>query len=124
VAALATMLSTTLTVMDAIPRSLAEAYRALKPDAGRALYPAFLVLLVAGAFGLMTLWAPSMMRMVDLAAVLSFCITPVLAFLNYKVMTRRDLPPGVAFNTLERLWAVAALAALLALTGLFLFLMF
>lgn len=124
VAALATMLSTTLTVMDAIPRSLAEAYSALKPDAGRALYPAFLVLLVAGAFGLMTLWAPSMMRMVDLAAVLSFCITPVLAFLNYKVMTRRDLPPGVAFNTLERLWAVAALAALLALTGLFLYLMF
>jgi len=86
VAALATMFSTTLTVLDAIPRSLAEALKVSGFKGGKASYGAALISLAGGAFALLTFWAPSMTDMVDVATILSFGATPVLAWLNLRAM--------------------------------------
>ncbi len=83
-AALATMLSTTLTVLDAIPRSLSEAWKLSSLRGGNLSYGVSLIVLAAGAGALLSFQSISMTAMVDLATVLSFSSTPVLAYLNLR----------------------------------------
>jgi len=82
-AALTTMFSTALTCMDAIPRSLSELFSGTDKESAR-LYTPFLIILSAGSFALLHFWAPGMLTMVDLATILSFCATPVIAYLNMR----------------------------------------
>lgn len=118
VAALATMFSTTLTVLDAIPRSLAEALKVSGFKGGNVSYGAALIALAAGAFALLTFWAPSMTDMVDVATVLSFGATPVLAWLNLRTM-RLPYVNSAALSRGEERYAYICLAALTALAVLF-----
>ncbi len=101
-AAFTTMFSTTLTVIDAYPRSIRGAVSALFPERikhdlknywGWVLFVTLSSLLVIGVF------AGTMRAMVDLATVIAFLSAPVFAFMNYKVVTSdnmpvRWLPPG------------------------------
>ncbi|MCA1752774.1 MAG: divalent metal cation transporter [Flavobacteriales bacterium] len=118
VAALATMFSTTLTVLDAIPRSLAEALKVSGFKGGKVSYSTALIILAAGAFALLTFWAPSMTDMVDVATVLSFGATPVLAWLNLRAM-RLPYVKSAALSRGEERYAYICLAALTALAVLF-----
>lgn len=98
IAALATMFSTTLTCLDAYPR-------VLKPTT-ELIFPVFknnlrsnnwiswiwIVILVIGTLILIGYLTSSMRFMVDLATTLSFVTAPVLAFMNYKVVTDKHMP--------------------------------
>lgn len=102
-AAVAVMLSTTLTVQDALPRTVAQYVRRLRsderyeehaPDATRGLgywialvgIAAAALWIIAGASG------AGFQRLVDLATTLSFLGTPVLAWFNHRAMTSRAIP--------------------------------
>ncbi|MCD4746994.1 MAG: Nramp family divalent metal transporter, partial [Bacteroidales bacterium] len=98
IAALATMFSTTLTCLDAYPRVLKPTTEILFPGIKNFrkninwLSWVWIIILVTGSLILMSYLKSSMRFMVDLATTLSFVTAPVLAFMNYKVVTDKHMP--------------------------------
>lgn len=95
VAALTTMFSTTLVVLDAFPRAmhrLTQAIRGIDPDgacrSGRAGQAGWVVAQAAIGLGILAWFQGGLRVMVDLATTLSFLTAPVLAVINYLVITR------------------------------------
>lgn len=106
VAAFTTMFSTTLTVTDAFPRALERTCEILAPGRFRraavdrsdrprfrGLYWGWMLVLVAGALLLMSVFQRSLTGMVDLATTLSFLTSPILGLLNYRAVTSPHMPP-------------------------------
>ncbi len=89
IAAFTTMLSTSITVLDAYPRVLEPTFSLLLPSKklkgknSNRYYLLWMVVLILGSWGLMFWFGKSMKFMVDLATTISFLTTPVLAILNY-----------------------------------------
>ena len=108
-AALTTMLSTTLVVLDAFPRAmhrLTEAIRGVAPDeaARRTGNTRWGIAQAAIAMAIILFTLESMTTMVDLATTLSFLTAPVLATINHLVITRHAPPearPGPAMRALS-----------------------
>jgi len=98
IAALTTMFSTTITCLDAYPRVLRRSTEILIPETmnmdkvERKLYWFWIILVVIGTMLLLGYLSGSMGFMVDLATTISFVTAPVLAFLNYKVITDKHIP--------------------------------
>ncbi len=97
VAALTTMFSTTITVLDAYPRVLQRTTVMLVPNKGihyqsRIGYWLWMLLVASGAIVLLAFLSESMTFMVDLATILSFLTAPVLAVMNYRMITSRQVP--------------------------------
>jgi len=98
IAALATMFSTTLTCLDAYPRVLKPTTELIFPVLKNNLRSnnwiswIWIVILVIGTLILIGYLTRSMRFMVDLATTLSFVTAPVLAFMNYKVVTDKHMP--------------------------------
>lgn len=98
IAALSTMLSTTITVLDAYPRILRPITEILVPrfkdekEGQNKIYRFWMFTLVAGTIILVNYLSQPMRFMVDLATTLSFVTAPIFAVLNYKVLTHSNLP--------------------------------
>ncbi len=102
------MFSTTLTVIDGFPRSLATLVSRFNepelPDRVSAInkfaYWMSLVVLGLGSIGIVGLLLRSLVALVDLATVLSFLTAPLLAWLNHQVILAAEMPeehrPGLA----------------------------
>lgn len=106
IAALTTMVSTTLTVLDAYPRVLKSIYSSLFPtQAKRNPYLIGIVVMVIGASLMIIYAAKSMGYMVTFATTMSFLTAPILAWLNYRVVTDDHMPidarPGIFLKTLS-----------------------
>jgi Mn2+/Fe2+ NRAMP family transporter len=133
VAAFTTMFSTTLTVTDAFPRALERTFQILAPErlgrdaegegAGgrvRWLYWGAMLVLVAGALLLMSVFQRSLTGMVDLATTLSFLTSPVLGVLNYRAVTSSHMPPGTTPPAWLRALTWAGLAFGFVFAGIYL----
>lgn len=98
IAALTTMFSTTLTVLDAYPRVMKPLTGIFIPKVKsiQKFYDwetwMWMIIVVSGALILMSVLSSSMRMMVDIATTLSFVTAPVLAILNYKVVTDKHMP--------------------------------
>ena len=97
IAALTTMFSTTLTVFDAYPRVLAPISKiyVVKNHSAKTdnnLYWVWAILLFAGTLFLLGALNKSMGFMVDLATTISFVTAPLLAIMNYLVVTNKQMP--------------------------------
>ncbi len=98
IAALTTMFSTTLTCLDAYPRVLQPTTEILFPrikfskDRPGLIRLIWIIILVIGTLLLLGIFVDSMRFMVDLATTLSFVTAPILAFMNYKVVTDKHMP--------------------------------
>jgi len=111
IAAFMTMLSTTITVLDAYSRVLPPIVRNLFPDFWnrkgnkRSLNWFWYILIITGASFILAFEAESMVHMVTIATTLSFLTAPVLAWLNYKVVTDKHMPehdrPGLFLRILS-----------------------
>lgn len=91
VAALATMFSTTLTVLDAFPRMLQKATKLSFPKWGiteKQNYFLWLTIIVFGALFVLIFQLESMRQLVDFATTVSFLTAPVLAALILIVVKR------------------------------------
>jgi len=115
IAALMTMFSTTLTVIDAYPRvlqpittTLITKWKPGKREHGM-IYWMWIVIVTAGALILLRYFATSMRLMVDVATTLSFITAPVLAFMNYRVITSKHVPEDARPRFWLRLWAWAGI---------------
>lgn len=94
IASFATMLSTTLAVTDGFPRALAAASVKLKPSLGEErAYKASLLVVAAGALGLIMWMSGSFTGLLDFATTVSFVLTPVLAIFNYRAVTSEEVAP-------------------------------
>lgn len=95
VAGIATMLSTTLAVVDAYPRVLTPLTKYYFPKlSGRqnSLYWVWMAITILGSLILMGYLSNTMTFMVDLATTLSFITAPIVALLNHKAVTGKDFP--------------------------------
>ncbi|MCZ4407683.1 divalent metal cation transporter [Cryomorphaceae bacterium 1068] len=118
-AAVATMASTTLTCMDAIPRSLAECRKIAFSNDKKWAYPTFLIILAVGSFTLLSILSASMTTMVDIATVISFCSAPVIAWMNFKTVRGHEVPEKDRPSQISTIWEIASIFSLVALTVLF-----
>jgi Mn2+/Fe2+ NRAMP family transporter len=120
VAALTTMFSTTLTVVDGVSRAIDRALTVLTDDrmpergnaaTGRYYRPLLLVVALITILVIM-LFIGTLTTMVDIATILSFLIAPVVGWLTLAVVTREEMPvehrPGWAM----RLWCYVGLGLL------------
>lgn len=118
-AAFATMFSTVLTCMDALPRSL-KAWQDARSGRSNSQQWPWLLLLLVGTALLYLLFFDNFSSFLGLATALSFLSAPFLAWLNLRLMQKRriSLPPWL------RLLAYLGLVYLLAFCALYLWTFF
>lgn len=93
IAALITMFSTTLTCLDALPRSMAQAHRLLmfentdKKEQKDRFYYEWLIVLIGGALLLLSVLLTDMVTFLKIATILSFLTAPFFALANYRLVT-------------------------------------
>lgn len=107
-AAFVTMFSTTLTCVDGYPRSLAACCVLLKVVPERRfswINNAWMIVSAAVACVVVMVFVKNLLQLLSFAAVVSFLTSPVLAWINYKVMTGANVPerdrPGLAMRALS-----------------------
>lgn len=98
VAAFTTMFSTTLTVTDAYPRVMRSAAGLIfdkekVEKRGSSIYFTSMIVVASVALAIITFLQSGIKTMMDIATTLSFLTTPVLAYINHRVVMSRDMPP-------------------------------
>ncbi len=120
IAALTTMVSTTITCLDAYPRALTKSTELLLPESRRMdkyelkLYWLYITIVVAGTLLLLGYLSGSMGFMVDLATTISFVTAPVFAILNFRVISSRHVPAEARPKKWLRIYAWLGIIFLLA----------
>lgn len=126
IAAITIMFSTTLTCLDAYPRVMKPLTEIFFPKAKKVKAKfdweswMWIVIVVTGALVLLGFLSSSMHFMVDLATTLSFVTAPLLAFLNYKVVTDKHLPEKARPKLWLRVYAWIGIVFLTAFTVVYL----
>ncbi|HPE56991.1 MAG TPA: Nramp family divalent metal transporter [Bacteroidales bacterium] len=99
IAAITTMFSTTMTCLDAFPRVMKPLRLILFPKmssfSSKLDIESWIWLFITASGALIIMWklADTMQTMVNIATTLSFVTAPLLAILNYKVVTGKHMPP-------------------------------
>ncbi len=123
IAAIATMFSTTLTCLDAYPRVMSPLTTFFLPSLNKEnsridwLSWFWIVVVVSGALSLLLFFQSGMRFMVDLATTLSFLTAPLLAYLNYKVLSDNHLKEKLPLWL--KYYAIAGILFLSAFAGYF-----
>ncbi len=94
-AAFTTLLSTTITVVDAYPRSLAAAIRVAKPSLKGSERMWHLVMMIGGSIGgwlIIAYSAQNLTALIDLITTAAFLTAPVFAYLNLRLVASDHLP--------------------------------
>ncbi len=133
IAALATMFSTTITCLDAYPRTLEESYfiwkgqgeYASRHGATKKVYRVMLAAAVIGTIAIFLIIknvTGAMGLIVTIATVVSFISAPVIAYINYQVMQGETIKKEDRPDRLMALWSKAGITimALFSLTYLLL----
>ena len=111
IAATTTMISTTITVIDAYPRVLTPIFKNLFPSKWKnlknkqSLTWIWYVVIIIGSMLVIADASSSMGVLIDFATTLSFLTAPILAWLNYRVVTDKHMPadakPGMFLRVLS-----------------------
>lgn len=105
--ALITMISTTLTVIDAYPRAIEVSLKlTIMPKiTGHKLYWIWVILLGFTTLGIILWFIQGLTTMIDFATIVSFLAAPVFAAINYKLVRSKFMPdiykPGKFLVTLS-----------------------
>ena len=92
IAAFTTMFSTTLTTLDASPRTMSKTTELLFSKAKRNTYLPWLIILVLGSILIFFFLASEMGLLIKIATVLSFLTAPFYAIVNYKLISSSHTP--------------------------------
>ncbi len=133
IAALATMFSTTLTCLDAYPRTLEESYFIWKGKgdyesrhgATRAVYLSMLAVAATGTiitFIVIKNVSGAMGLIVTTATVVSFVSAPVIAYINFRVMRGETVNQADRPDWLMSLWSRVGIATMVLFSLLYLWL--
>ncbi len=91
VAAFSTMLSTTVTTLDASPRAMSKTIQLLF-NREKSYYLHWLIILGLGTGAIFLFLLSEMGQLVQIATVLSFITSPLYAFLNYRLVLSKQMP--------------------------------
>jgi Mn2+/Fe2+ NRAMP family transporter len=125
-AALATMFSTVISCFDAFGRTLSKSIKILCYEPTKKAYNEdrsyiyFLVFTFTGTILVLLFLLENMMQLVTTATIINFVTAPILAFLNYKLVTRSDFPEKYQPGKRLRILSLFSLTALLIFAGYFL----
>lgn len=86
------MFSTTLTTLDASPRSMAQATQLLTGKQTPLNFTFWIVILALGTMSILLFFLSEMTTLIDLATILSFVTAPFYAIVNYSLVTSRHMP--------------------------------
>ena len=122
IAAFATMLSTLLTCLDAFGRVMQEGTRLVKNSATerQSDYRVWIILTSIGAVVVPLFFAQNMLSLVRFITIISFMAAPVIAVMNYAVITGKDVPKHLQPKPLMRVWSATGIAFLLGFCGWYL----
>lgn len=128
VAALTTMFSTTLTLLDAFPRVLQRSTELFfKPSAKikrfDLYYWVWMVVVVVGTILLLAYFLSSMKAMVNLATSISFLTAPIIATFSYLAVKSKHVPPEFRPQGLLNILAIVGLAFLYLFAAYYLWLL-
>lgn len=103
IACFTTMLSTTLTVLDAYPRMMRKMTTQLLPahfnnDQCKKIYNFWLIFMATGTVFFIFQFLQNMKTMVDFATIVSFVVAPLNALLNYLVIQDKTLPKEASLS--------------------------
>ncbi|SDM80778.1 hypothetical protein SAMN05660860_03205 [Geoalkalibacter ferrihydriticus] len=123
-AAFVPMFSTTLTCVDGYPRALAACCSLigdLPPKRFRQIQNLWTILAVCSASLVVLFFVQNLVQLLTFAAIISFMTSPILAYINYRVMCGANVPaaqrPGPILKTLS--WLGLAFFTLMAAGFLF-----
>lgn len=107
IAAFTTMLSTTLTCLDASPRVLEETSYMLIGEKQWKInyYWIWIITLMIGTIIILAFFMTNMKELVDFATIIAFVTSPIIAILNYLAVTGKTMPedkkPGLFLKALS-----------------------
>ena len=91
IAAFTTMLSTTLTTLDASPRAMSKTIQLLFSKEKNYYLP-WMIILTFGTAAIFLFLLSEMGQLVQIATVLSFMTAPLYSFLNYRLVISKSMP--------------------------------
>ena len=114
IVAFLTMFSTTLTCLDASPRSLNEAQKISSESSDKKdLYKFLVVINIIGSVIILFYFIQSMASMIKLATIISFIATPCFALLNYLAITNKDIDKEYYFSNKEKIFSIISIITLI-----------
>jgi len=125
IAAFTTMLSTTLVVLDAFPRVMQRLVATLRagvrePKPSGHAYAAWVVVQAALGLTIIALLSGQLTRLVDLATTLSFLTAPILAYINYRVITGPTTPLHAQPRKTMRVFSICSMVFLAVFSAAYL----
>ena len=120
IAAFSTMLSTTITTLDASPRAMSKTIQLLF-NRLKSSYFLWLLILSIGTIAIFLFLLSEMGKLVQIATVLSFITAPLYAFLNYRVVVSKQMPDNFRPNKGLRILSIIGLLFLYGFTIFYLF---
>ena len=120
IAAFSTMLSTTITTLDASPRAMSKTIQLLF-NRVKSSYFLWLIILSIGTIAIFLFLLSEMGKLVQIATVLSFITAPLYAFLNYRLVISKQMPENFRPNKELRILSIIGLLFLSGFTIFYLF---
>jgi len=109
ICAFTTMLSTTITCLDASPRTMSRATQLLTNNNNKSYYFHWISLLSVGTMLIFYYLLSEMGALVELATILSFVTAPFYAILNYKLVVSNNMPESHRPSKSMRILSVAGI---------------
>ncbi len=88
-------------------------------DEDESTYYTWIAVTIVGALLLIGAFSSKMKMMIDMATILSFMTAPVLAILNYKVITSKDVPEEARIPVWLNVLSIAGMVFLVGFALLF-----
>ena len=120
IAAFSTMLSTTITTLDASPRAMSKTIQLLF-NRVKSSYFLWLLILSIGTIAIFLFLLSEMGKLVQIATVLSFITAPLYAFLNFRLVISKQMPENFRPNKELRILSIIGLLFLSGFTIFYLF---
>lgn len=118
IAALVTMVSTTIGCLDAFPRVLEASIEALGDKElsfkkRNLIYRIFLFVVALGALVILNQFLGNLKSLIQFATAVAFITTPIIAILNFKVINSKEVPTELRFSKVSYITSWVGLVLLL-----------
>ena len=120
IAAFTTMISTTITTLDASPRVMSKTIQLLLKQKNKDYYIFFITFLALGTCLIFLFLLSEMGLLVQIATVLSFITAPFYAILNYHLVTSKHMPISDRPSQKIKILSVLGIIFLTGFTGVYL----
>ncbi len=120
IAAFTTMISTTITTLDASPRAMSKTVQLLFKQKNKDYYILWITILAVGTCLIFLFLLSEMGLLVQIATVLSFITAPFYAILNYRLVTSNYMPKENHPSLKIKILSLLGIFFLIGFTGVYL----